>query len=80
MAKLIRSDLPTGGCVWTSPDTNTQVMWLGRGAGLFLVLGGVTTPGASMTRIEHPSADDQYLSRKDASAAVARFFDASAKA
>ena len=65
---------PTGLIVWRIPDTGLEIMWPGPGAGLFV--GAATTPGGAVTRIEHPSADGTYDTRKDAQRAVDAFLAA----
>ena len=72
---LDRKTSPTGLTVWQLPRSDMQIVWIGPGAGLSV--GCAYRPGATMTRVEHPTADGQYDSLKDAEAAVRRFLDAS---
>jgi hypothetical protein len=65
---------PTGLTVWTIPDTNLEIMWMGPGSGLFV--GTATTPGGAVTRIEHRTADGTYTNRREAEAAVKAFLAA----
>jgi hypothetical protein len=65
---------PTGLTVWVLPDSGLEIMWPGPGAGLFI--GRATTPGGAVTRIEHPTADGQYMKRADAQRAVDAFLAA----
>ena len=61
--------------MWQLPHSDMQLMWPGPGAGLSV--GYAYRLGATMTRVEHSTADGQYDSLKDAEAAVRRFLDAS---
>jgi hypothetical protein len=64
---------PTGLALWTDLPvaTGASIMWSGPGAGLFI--GQCTIPGGKVLRITHPSADGQYETLKEATAAVDRF-------
>ena len=72
---LDRKTSPTGLTVWQLPQGDTQVVWMGPGAGLSV--GYAYRPGARLSRVEHPAADGQYGSLKEAEAAVRRFVEAS---
>lgn len=65
---------PTGATVWSVPDTTLQILWAGPGARLRI--GHPMKPGGSMTTIDHPSADGNYMTAREASAAVRAFLAA----
>jgi hypothetical protein len=52
-----------------------SIIWLGPGGGLFLGF-DATVPDGVMTRIEHPTADGQYMTRIEAARAARRFVEA----
>lgn len=67
---------PTGLVLW--PLTGVRgmsIIWLGPGGGLFLGF-DATVPDGVMTRIEHPTADGQYMTRIEAARAARRFVEA----
>lgn len=70
---LKRQTSPMGNVVWTAPD-GTSVMW-GPGGGLILCIPDAFTPGGSMVKIEHPTADGQYATRREAEKAVLAFLN-----
>lgn len=65
---------PTGLTVWRLPDSTLEIMWPGPGSGLYI--GRATTPGGSVVRIQHPTADGVYDNRTSASRAVTAFVKA----
>ena len=69
--KLRAQSGPTGATIWTISETGLQIMWPGPGAGLFI--GQATTPGGSVTRVDHPMADGEYRTRREAEVAIRNF-------
>jgi hypothetical protein len=65
--------MATGGLVWAVPDTSMQIMWAGPGGRL--KIGWPMKAGGSVTAIDHPSADGNYLTAREATAAVRAFLD-----
>ena len=64
---------PTGMRVWRMPGSETlSIIWPGPGAGLMLAF-DASKPGGAMTRINHPCADGQYHTVKEAQKAVDAF-------
>jgi hypothetical protein len=68
--------MPTGGLVWAVPDSTLQIMWGGPGSRLRI--GQVMKAGGSATTIDHPSADGNYTTAREATDAVVRFLAAGA--
>lgn len=66
----------TGLVCWRLPDSALEIMWSGPGAGLYI--GWATTPGGAVTRINHPTANGQYMTRREAQAHVDEFVEACA--
>jgi hypothetical protein len=64
----------TGLYLWTLPDSQFQITWLGPGTRL--LFGRLTTPGATPMHIEHPTARDAYDTIADAQRAVDAFIAA----
>lgn len=63
---------PTGAAAWHLPNSEAVVLWNGPGSGLFLVM----TPRGRLIRIEHPTADGNYRSFREADEAARRFIRA----
>jgi hypothetical protein len=67
--------MPTGGLVWAVPDSKLQIMWGGPGSSLRMGY-DLMRPGGSSWKIDHPSADGSYATKRDATAAVRAFLAA----
>lgn len=72
-ADLKRATSPMGNVVWTAPD-GTSVMW-GPGGGLVLCIPDAFTPGGDFFKIDHPTADGQYATRREAEKALLAFLN-----
>jgi hypothetical protein len=66
---------PTGLVVWAVPNTNLQIMWAGPGSRLKIGF-DLTRAGGSASLIDHPSADGNYNTRREAEVAVHAFLRA----
>ena len=70
--KLRRQIGVIGNAIWRLPPPSPWVIyWNGPGARLLF---GSNKPGSHLSPIEHPSADGNYNSLKEAQAAVTRFW------
>jgi len=70
---------PTGLTVWPVPGSEALTLtWTGPDSGLFLGM-HADQPGGSMVRVDHPSADGTYATRKQAAKAVVAFIAADPK-
>ena len=63
---------PTGLLVWSIPGSKLQIIWGGPGSALRMTWDAFTA-GGSMWKIDHSSADGNYRTAKEATAAVKRF-------
>jgi hypothetical protein len=62
---------PTGLIVWAVPDTTLQIMWAGPGSRL--KIGHPMKAGGSVSTIDHPTADGNYNTPREAKNAVRAF-------
>lgn len=60
-----------GGGVWSLPDSQLEIMWMGPGSRLYI--GTPRRPGGFVIPIEHPTADFDPGSMKAAQAAIDAF-------